>query len=223
MTTIGESISRVRTILKIVSEDSFITDRQVYSILSKYAKTVIRRQDNEKKLMQYEGLFEFLPFEELEEVSKIDAGCSGIVGKCTIMRTAEKLPKLMNGANGPLIRKVFSIDGTYGFEKTTLNNFISIKNSVNYKYNKSKYFYYRDGYLYFPDWDGEAVMIEGLWEDTLDGRCAMKEDDCTLMQDRPFPMPDYLFSEIEQMLEQEFNLTAKLPMSSGDDSQNIFR
>jgi hypothetical protein len=36
-------------------------------------------------------------------------------------------------------------------------------------------------------------------------------------------MPDYLFSEIEQMLEQEFNLTAKLPMSSGDDSQNIFR
>jgi hypothetical protein len=224
MTTIGESISRIRTILKIVTEDAFITDREVYSILSKYAKFVIRRQDNEKKLMQYEGLFEFLPFEELEEVSKIEAGCGAIQTKCTIMRTEKKLPNLMSGAYGPLIRKVFSIDASASFEKTTLNNFISIANSTNYKYNTTKYFYIRNEHVYFPNWDGEGVMIEGLWDDTLDGRCIADNDDCTLMQDRPFPMPDYLFSEIEQLVEQEFTLPAKLPASNnGDDSQNIFR
>jgi hypothetical protein len=219
MATIRESISRIRTIYKLVDEDAFITDKQIYRLLSKYAKAVIRRQDNEKKLMQYEGLFEFLLFVELVEVSKIEASCSGIVGKCTILRTRDKLPTLMSGANGPLIRKVFSIDGSFGLEKTTLNQFISIKNSTNYKYNKSKYFWYRDGYLYFPDNEIEAVMIECLPEDTLDGFCTNKELECTPMQDRPFPIPEYLFVEIEQALEQELMITVKLPTSS----QNIIR
>ena len=47
MTTIGESISRVRNILKAVKEDPFMTDRLIYSIIIKYAKVLIRRQDNE--------------------------------------------------------------------------------------------------------------------------------------------------------------------------------
>jgi hypothetical protein len=46
MTTIGEAISRVRGVLKIVKQESFTTDRFIYSIISKYAKTLIRRQDN---------------------------------------------------------------------------------------------------------------------------------------------------------------------------------
>ena len=60
MTTIGESISRVRGIIKAAQEDAFLTDRFVYSIISKYAKVALRRQQNEKKLMGHDDLFEML-------------------------------------------------------------------------------------------------------------------------------------------------------------------
>ena len=46
MTTIGESISRVRNALKAVKEDAFLTDRQIYFVISKYGKTLLKREDN---------------------------------------------------------------------------------------------------------------------------------------------------------------------------------
>ncbi len=45
MTTIGESISRVRNIIKAVTMDAFVTDRVIYSLIQKYAKMYIKRQD----------------------------------------------------------------------------------------------------------------------------------------------------------------------------------
>ena len=50
MTTVGEATSRVRNILKAVKEDPFLTDRFLYSLIMKYAKTLIRRQENEGKI-----------------------------------------------------------------------------------------------------------------------------------------------------------------------------
>ena len=71
MTSIRESISRIRNVFKLVSEEAFITDRYIYSVLLKYAKALIRRQDNENKLMQYDSLFETLPFVDLISIDKI--------------------------------------------------------------------------------------------------------------------------------------------------------
>ena len=66
-------------------------------------------------------------------------------------------------------------------------------------------------------------MIEALWEDTLDGFCTVDEEDCRPMQERPLPLPDYLFAEVEQMAEQEFSLTFKIPDDGADDGQNVLR
>jgi hypothetical protein len=94
MTTIGESISRVRGILKAAQEDAFLTDRFVYSIIIKYAKVLLKREQNEKKLMHHDDLFEILPFVPLTETNTIEAECAPIKTNCTIMRTDDKLPKL---------------------------------------------------------------------------------------------------------------------------------
>ena len=40
-TTIGETVSRVRNTLKAVKEDAFLTDRFIYSVVSKFAKLFI--------------------------------------------------------------------------------------------------------------------------------------------------------------------------------------
>jgi len=51
MTTIGEAISRVRNTLKAVKEDPFLTDRNIYFLITKYGKTLIKREDNQFRLM----------------------------------------------------------------------------------------------------------------------------------------------------------------------------
>ena len=87
MTTIREAISRIRNVFKLVNEDAFLTDRFIYSLLIKHSKTLIRRQDVENKLMQYDSLFETLPYVELIEVDKIEADCARLKTGCKIMRT----------------------------------------------------------------------------------------------------------------------------------------
>ena len=91
MATIAESISRVRGILKGTSEDSFLTDRFVYSIISKYAKAIMRREQVMAKLMQNEDLFSSLTFVDLIDVNKIEADCAPIKSNCTIKRTLYKV------------------------------------------------------------------------------------------------------------------------------------
>ena len=52
-TTIGEVISRVRNQMKSVRQDAFLTDRFLYSIISKHAKWLMKREDSKNKLMQH--------------------------------------------------------------------------------------------------------------------------------------------------------------------------
>jgi hypothetical protein len=223
MTTIGEVVSRLRGVFKAAKEDAFLTDRSIYSMFIKYMKTLLRRHDNERKLLKHDEIFETLEFVELEEVDRIEAGCSGIQSNCKIMRTVEKLPNLFSGNNGSLIRKVYSIDGTKEFISTSPYAYIAISASTNFKYNKARYYWFKNGYLYFPNCDWKAVSIEGLWEGSLDGFCTISTDDCTPMQEKTIPVPDYLIAEIEQLVEQELFPSMKIPGDGADDNQNILR
>lgn len=223
MTTVGEAISRVRNSLKAVKEDPFLTDRTIYFSIIKYGKTLLKREDNQNRLMKISSLFTFLPYVELIEVDKIEAGCTGIYSGCTIKRTKEKLPQLFDGMFGPVIRSVSSIDGETGLIKTEPSIYTSITKTTNFKYNKKKYFWYLNGYIYLPNVQWDAIKVEGIFEgDKADFLCP-PEEQCVIKQDQQLPFPEYLFSEIEQFVLQELTMLAKLPVDDADDSQNILR
>ena len=57
MTTVGEAITRVRAVLKAVKEDAFLTDRNIYFSILKYGKTLLKREDNQYRLMKISSLF----------------------------------------------------------------------------------------------------------------------------------------------------------------------
>lgn len=223
MTTIGESISRLRNALKAVNEDAFLTDRFIYSVFIKYAKGLIRRQDNENKIMRYDSLFELLPYVELIEVDKIEANCAGLKTGCKIMRTKRKLPTVFQGSLGPIFRNVGPIDGSDTFQQINSAVYLVMTNSTNFKYNKCHYFWFRNGYLYFPDIKWEAVQIEGMFEEPTDDFCNLNSTDCTIMQHKELTLPEYLFAEAEQMTLQELLTLAKIPVDTADDSQNTVR
>jgi hypothetical protein len=223
MTTVGESISRIRNVLKAVKEDPFMTDRFIASITSKYAKLLIRRQDNENKLMKFQSLFEVLPCVELIEVDKIEACCSGIKSNCKIMRTKDKLPTILEGAYGPLFRSVTSIDGSIEMVKTYPGTYTAMTGSTNFKYNKTKYFWYLDGYMYFPNIEWEAVRIEGMWDGDIAFFKCDKSMQCKTMQEQQFRIPEFLFAEIEQMALKEILTTGQILTDGSDNQQNILR
>lgn len=223
MTTINDAVSRVRNVIKGVKEDIFMTDRFIYSVIIKYAKMLIRRQDNEMKIFRVQSLFKTLPCVELVEVDKVEACCEGIKSGCTIMRTKERLPAIIDGAYGPIIRTVASVDGSILVYHTYPSAYVRLTHSSGYKYNKSFYYWFLDGYLYLPNVQWEAVSVTALFEENVSLYTCSSEDDCLLAQERQIPVPEYLFAEIEQYALKEILTTGSIPADSNDDSQNVLR
>ena len=220
MTTIGEAISRVRNTLKAVKEDPFMTDRQIYFAITKYAKTLIKREDNQFRLMKMSQLFKVLPYVELINVDKVEAGCVGVYSGCYFKRSKEKLPSILDGMFGPIIRTVSSIDSSIELFRTDPGTWTSITKSSTYKYNKRPYFWFINGYVYVPNVDWDAIRIEAMFENDVP---LCDEEMCTPMQNQPLNIPEYLFSEVEQYVLQEFTMTVQVPADPTDDSQNVLR
>jgi hypothetical protein len=220
MTSVGEAISRVRNTLKGVKEDSFLTDRQIYFVITKYAKTFIKREDNQMRLMKMSSLFKTLPYVELIDVDKVEAGCIGVYSGCYFKRSKEKLPSILNGMFGPLIRTLSSIDGSIELSKTEPGTWVSMTKSTTFKYNKRAYFWYLDGYIYVPNVDWDAIKVEAIFENDVPN---CDSDPCLLIQDQSLNIPEYLYSEIEQYVLKELIMIAQIPVDPADDSQNILR
>ena len=220
MTTIGETISRVRNTLKAVKEDAFLTDRIIYSSLLKYAQTLIKREDNQFRLMKISSLFRVLPYIELIDVDKVEAGCIGVYSGCYFKRSKEKIPGILNGMAGPIIRTTSSIDGSIEMFRTDPGTWVSMTKTTTWKYNRNFYFWYLDGYIYCPNVDWEAIRMEAIFEGTIE-TCDTKE--CETRQNEPFSLPEYLFSEVEQFVIKELTMTMSIPTDGPDDSQNTLR
>jgi len=223
-TTIGEATSRVRNILKAVKEDPFLTDRLLYSLIIKYGKLLIKREEKQGGLKTNNALVETIPCIELIDVDKVDACCIGVRNGCTFKRSKDKLPKIMEGSNGPLIRSVTTLDQSLRLEETYPSAYANLTQSTNFKYLKAKYFWFMDGYLFIPDVEWEAVRMEAIFdEDIKPYICSEDARDCVLEQERDLAIPDHLFAEIEQMVLKEILTTGQIPSDGADDSQNVMR
>ena len=225
MTTRGEAISRLRNVLKAVKEDPFMTDRFLFSMIMKYAKLLIRRQDNEAKIIGYEGIYQYIPCVELIELDKIPACCTGIRTGCTIRRTKDPIPEVLEGSRGPILRSVASLDLSVDLQRIAPSAYANLTKMSSFKHNRTKYYWLLDGYIYVPDVEWEGIYIEAIFNENLAKySCDRDADLCTRAQDLPLNVPEYLMAEVEQMVLQELvPTTAQLPSDGADDSQNVLR
>lgn len=221
-TTIGDVISRIRTQVKAVRQDAFLTDRAIFAFVLKHSKWLLKREDGKSQLLSYSGVVQTLDFVELIEIDKVEACCTGLSSDCTIKRTKEKMPLFMQGFNGPLIRSTTSIDGSEELSSTNPSSYLAISKSKNFRFNKSKYYWYLNDYLYFPNLDWDAVRIEGIFEEDISGfTCAA--DSCIQRTDQTFNVPDYLFGEIESNVFKDLMGMLQIPSDSSQDKQNLLR
>jgi hypothetical protein len=221
-TTIGEAISSVRNQIKAVRQDAFLTDRFLYNLFLKHSKLLIKREDGKNKMLSFASAIQSLDYVELKEVDKIEASCAAINSHCKIKRTKDKLPVFMQGYYGPLIRAITSLDGSEEIQQTIPGKYLRLSNSKNFKYNKTKYYWYLNEYLYFPDLDWDAVRIEGIFEDDISMfTCA--EDQCIVRTSQNINVPDYLYSEIEAMTIKDLLIMYQIPSDHSIDKQSLTR
>jgi len=220
--TIGDIVSRLRSQLKGVKQDAFLTDRMIYTFVLKNAKFLMKREDAKNKLMVFSAVIQTMDFVELIEVDKVEACCTGIRSDCTIKRTKDKLPVFLQGYFGPLIRTIASLDGSEELQPVLPTVYSTISRSKNFRFNKTKYYWFIDDYIYFPNLEWDAVRIEGIFEDDISAWTCEK-DECLVRQDQSFNVPDYLLSELEAQVFKDFGGVFQLPSDPPNDKQNIAR
>lgn len=217
-----DTISRVRRSIKGLTNDAFLTDRQIYSTVLKYAKLYIKRLDDQNKLARYQGIYQLFA-SDLISVSKAEASCSEIETCCTFMRTKERLPDILNGSYGPIVRTVSSVDGSKIINKTYAPQYVRMTKTVTFKYNKALYYWLSDGYAYFPNLEWEEVLFDAMWENSVEEYKCCVEDCCVNRLTERSNIPDFLFADIEAQVRNELLSLLQIPKDSINDNQNLLR
>jgi hypothetical protein len=108
MATLRKLVSDVRSVHKILSTDSLITDRAIASEIRNNALMLIKRETNLRKLWATDTLFTTIPCLEMIEVPISE--CCNYVDDCTVARTKLKLPRISEGNYQYVIQGVYSIN-----------------------------------------------------------------------------------------------------------------
>ena len=218
MATLRKLVSDVRSVHKILSTDSLITDRAIASEIRNNALMLIKRETNLRKLWATDTLFTTIPCLEMIEVPISE--CCNYVDDCTIARTKLKLPRISEGNYQYVIQGVYSINALGGqgkkLKEITVNRYINLLKLPIIK--KEEYFWITNGYLYVNNPMIKSIRFVALFEEDVENEIMYPECGCgspeyTLEEicknplDKEFPLPGYL----EQ---QTLELTSKKLLST---------
>jgi hypothetical protein len=224
-TTIGDVTSRLRGLLKAVRQDSFLTDRMLYSLFKKHASLSIKRLDQAKRLTAFASIFESLDYVQLQVIDKVEASACGVAPKsyATIKRTCLPIPVFTEGIYGPMIRSISSLDGNELIKLTTPDEYNYISKSKNFRYNTQRYAWYLNDYLYFPNINWPAVKIEAMVEEDISAFKCNYDQKCEPRQCHSLNVPDFILSEIEAAILKDLTFQLQVPEDDAHDNKNQLR
>jgi hypothetical protein len=203
MATLRKLVSDVRSVHKILSTDSLITDRAIASEIRNNALLLIKRETNLRKLWATDTLFTTIPCLEMVEVPISE--CCNYVDECSIARTKFKLPRVSEGNYQYVIQGVYSINAMSGLGKKlkeiTINRYINLLKLPIIK--KEEYYWISNGYLYVNNPLLKAIRFVALFEEDVENEIMYPECGCGT--------PEYTLEEIcKNPLDKEFALPGYL-------------
>jgi hypothetical protein len=213
MSTGRKLVSDVRSMHKLLSTDSLITDRVIFSEIRLNSLLLIKRETNLRKLWATDTLFTTLPCLEMVEVPISE--CCEYVDTCMIARSKYKLPRVSEGNYQYVIQGVYSINALGGKGKKLKE--ISVNRYVNLLklpvIRKEYYFWISNDYLYVTNPLLQAIRFVALFEEDIPNEVRFPECDCGSPQtsveewcknplDREFPIPGYLEKQTLDLVSQ---------------------
>jgi hypothetical protein len=209
MATLRKLVSDVRSVHKILSTDSLITDRAIASEVRNNSLLLIKRETNLRKLWATDTLFTTIPCLEMCEVPISE--CCDYVDECTIARTKFKLPRISEGNYQYVIQGVYSINAMSGkgkkLKEISVNRYINLLKLPVIK--NETYFWISNGYLYVTNPLLQAIRFVAFFEEDVDNNIMYPEcgcggeyeleDICKNPLDKEFPLPGYLEQQVLEL------------------------
>ena len=133
-----------------------------------------------------------------------------------------RLTPINDGPTGPLIRGVMSVDGSSEVFQVTPQEWERMSRTSGFKYNKQKYYWIVDGYIYLPNVSWSTISLEAMFEGDITGyKC---DDPCTFIQSEAFDIPSELLAIIEDDVVQRLANREKINMDlQPSDKQSTIR
>lgn len=180
--------------------DSVLSKRKVYSTFYRIAKGLIDRDVRDRKLYKNTDLFKTICI-ETEQVDANTCSCIDIETGCTITRSKNKIPKLLNTIYGPIINSITTVIGSKKIELTTPSTAV-LKSKV--KGSTSIFAFIDNDYLFLTK-DIEVVKMRGIFEGDISKYiCDAKDkvtdtNGCSKWLDTNTFVPDRLLADIVSM------------------------
>ena len=210
MSTKKEVIARFRNAIKEVSADSVYTDRYLWHIYATNAKNLLRTAIDRGLVYAQNNIWTPV-CTKMEPVSSLLCNCFCLPYDCTVYRSKLKLPKFVEGPSGMAYRFIATPDISAQLILVTPYQY-SIKSKI--KYNKEKYVFIHDGFLYTPGSTYPQLIISALFEEDVSKYdCAYDSTDvsCGSALVAPSFIPDYLEDYAIKAGLQELFPTKQLP------------
>ena len=214
MATGRKLVSDVRSLHKLLSTDSLITDRAIYSEIRNNTLMLVKRETNLRKLWATDTLFTTIPCLEMIEVSISE--CCDYVDPCSVGRSKYKIPRISEGNYQYVIQGVYSINAMNGrgskLKEITINRYINLLKLPIIK--KEQYFWISNGYLYVNNPLLQAIRLVAFFEedvtnDIMYPECGCGtaevsvEDWCKNPLDKEFALPGYLEKQVLELTSQK--------------------
>ena len=214
MATLRKLVSDVRSVHKLLSTDSLITDRVIASEIKNNSLLLIKRETNLRKLWATNTLFTTIPCLEMVEVPISE--CCEYVDDKTIARSRYKLPRISEGNYQYVIQGVYSINAMGGMGKKlkeiTINRYVNLLKLPIIK--NEEYYWIMDGYLYISNPLLQAIRISAFFEQDVPNEIMFPECGCGTPQptdeewcknplDKPYALPGYLEKQVLELTSQK--------------------
>jgi hypothetical protein len=214
MATLRKLVSDIRSMHKILSTDSLITDRAIASEVRNNSILLIKRETNLRKLWATSTLFTTIPCLEMIEVPISE--CCDYQDPCNVARTRYKIPRISEGNYQYLIQGVYSINAMGGtgtkLKEITINRYTNLIKLPIIK--KEEYYWILNDYLYVNNPLLQAIRLAACFEqevpnelmypETGCGGCGPTDEDwCMNPLDKPFSLPGYLEKQVLDLTSQK--------------------
>lgn len=203
--TIGQLISRIRTINKLQNSDARISDRTIYNQMVTARDYLLKNERDKNNTSKLTYLYKPLNYVELIDVDTV--GACNIESGCTMKRSKERLPDIIDGKTGDIIKAVTSIDGIVELQPTTQKSILRKAASKNRQYDPNNYYYLEDQYIYTTMVEWDAVKIVAIFANpTLIDQmndCSNSDFNCVPIKDTEFLCPGYLNTKVIEMASLE--------------------
>lgn len=216
--TNSEFTSRVLNGLNALSKDDRISRRYILHVGKQKAMFYISQKLNDRSLFREDNIYTTLDCFELDRIEVVK--CDIIeFRKCrSIMKSKNKLPKLIYSRYGSTLKEVSTIDEEKEFKPTTPSQF----RRNNSRVSSSDYidYYIKDGYLYLLDTEIRMVNLYLLTVDLdqIDSISSCSTPGCKSLWDYDFVVPDKLEELIIAETIKEISMKKQLP---ADENPNL--